>query len=74
MTATKKKIILSGNRPTGRLHLGNYTGALENWVAMQREYTCYFMVADWHVLTTDTSHTGDIAEHTRQMIIDWVSA
>ncbi|MCK4775571.1 MAG: tryptophan--tRNA ligase, partial [Candidatus Krumholzibacteria bacterium] len=53
----KKKIILSGNRPTGRLHLGNFTGALENWVAMQSEFRCFFMVADWHVLTTDCEHT-----------------
>lgn len=70
----KKKIILSGNRPTGHLHLGNYTGALENWVALQSEFTCYFMVADWHVLTTDYSHTGAIATHTREMVIDWISA
>jgi tryptophanyl-tRNA synthetase len=70
----KKKIILSGNRPTGKLHLGNYTGALENWVALQDEYQCYFMVADWHVLTTDNEHTGDIPENTREMILDWISA
>lgn len=70
----KKKIILSGNRPTGKLHLGNYTGALENWIAMQSEYTCYFMVADWHVLTTDYAHTGEIALHSREMVIDWLSA
>ena len=70
----KKKIILSGNRPTGKLHLGNYTGALENWVTMQNEYTCYFMVADWHVLTTDYAHTDQIALHSREMVIDWISA
>lgn len=73
MTVTKK-IILSGNRPTGKLHLGNYTGALENWVTMQHAYTCFFMVADWHVLTTDCSHTAEIDGNTREMIIDWVSA
>lgn len=70
----KKKIILSGNRPTGKLHLGNYTGALENWVAMQNTYTCYFMVADWHVLTTDYTHTDEISFHSREMVIDWISA
>jgi tryptophanyl-tRNA synthetase len=65
---------LSGNRPTGRLHLGNYTGALENWVSLQKDYLCYFMVADWHVLTTDYEHTGLIPENTREMVLDWVSA
>jgi len=70
----EKKIILSGNRPTGRLHLGNYTGALENWVALQDEYRCYFMVADWHVLTTDYEHTGEIPGNTREMILDWIAA
>jgi tryptophanyl-tRNA synthetase len=74
MADTKKKIILSGARPTGKLHLGNYTGALENWVAMQPSYRCYFMVADWHVLTTDSAHTDEIAENTREMVIDWISA
>ncbi len=72
--AIEKKIILSGNRPTGKLHLGNYTGALENWVALQSEYTCYFMVADWHVLTTDHEHTGQIQENTREMVLDWLGA
>jgi len=69
-----KKIILSGNRPTGRLHLGNFTGALENWVALQDDYQCYFMVADWHVLTTDTEHTQSIPVNTREMVLDWISA
>jgi tryptophanyl-tRNA synthetase len=72
--ANEKKIILSGNRPTGKLHLGNYTGALENWVALQNEYICYFMVADWHVLTTDYEHTDQIADNTRDMILDWIGA
>jgi tryptophanyl-tRNA synthetase len=72
--SANKKIILSGNRPTGRLHLGNYTGALENWVALQEEYKCYFMVADWHVLTTDFEHTVDIRANTREMILDWIGA
>ena len=71
---TQKRIILSGNRPTGRLHLGNYTGALENWVSLQESYRCYFMVADWHVLTTDYEHTAEIPEQTHEMLIDWISA
>jgi tryptophanyl-tRNA synthetase len=72
--SAEKKIILSGNRPTGRLHLGNYTGALENWVHLQDEYHCFFMVADWHVLTTDYEHTAAITENTREMVLDWISA
>jgi tryptophanyl-tRNA synthetase len=71
---TDQKIILSGNRPTGRLHLGNYTGALENWVRLQDEYRCFFMVADWHVLTTDIEHTGEIPVNTREMVMDWIAA
>jgi len=72
--SSNQKIILSGNRPTGRLHLGNYTGALENWVALQKDFTCYFMVADWHVLTTDYEHTEEIRTNTREMILDWIGA
>jgi len=47
------KRVLSGMRPTGKLHLGNYMGALHNWVRLQHEYDCYFFIADWHALTTD---------------------
>jgi tryptophanyl-tRNA synthetase len=72
--AAEKRIILSGARPTGRLHLGNYTGALENWVALQNQYRAYFMVADWHVLTTDYEHSTEIPVNTREMVMDWVSA
>jgi len=72
--ADNKKLILSGNRPTGRLHLGNFTGALENWVALQDQFKCFFMVADWHVLTTDYQHTESIPVNTREMVIDWISA
>jgi len=68
-----KKRILSGMRPTGRLHLGNYFGALENWVRLQDEYECYFMVADWHALTSDWQDTSQIRENARQMVIDWLS-
>jgi tryptophanyl-tRNA synthetase len=70
----ERRIILSGNRPTGRLHWGNYTGALENWVGLQDEYRCYFMVADWHVLTTAVDKTGEIRENTREMFLDWLGA
>jgi len=69
-----KKIILSGNRPTGRLHWGNYTGALENWIRLQDEYECFFMVADWHVLTTALDKASEIRGNSREMILDWLGA
>jgi tryptophanyl-tRNA synthetase len=50
----RKKRVLSGMRSTGKLHLGNYVGALDNWVRMQDKYDCFFFVADWHALTTDS--------------------
>lgn len=68
-----KKIILSGMRPTGKLHLGNYVGALENWIKLQDEYQNYHLVADYHVLTTDLS-TEEIYQNTLEMVTDWLSA
>ncbi len=65
-------IVLSGMRPTGRLHLGNYTGALESWVRNQDVHRCFFMVADLHALTTDLD-TTQIASRTRDMVIDWLA-
>ncbi len=70
----EKKRILSGMRPSGRLHLGNYAGALENWLTLQKEYDCYFFVADWHALTTNPAAAFSVEENTVQMIIDWLSA
>jgi tryptophanyl-tRNA synthetase len=69
-----KKRILSGMRPTGPLHLGNYLGALANWVDMQDKYDCFFFVADWHALTSDYENPGNLNEYVRQMLIDWLSA
>lgn len=69
-----KKRILSGMRPTGPLHMGNYLGALANWVQMQEQYDCFFFVADWHALTSDYENPGPMAEYVRQMLIDWLSA
>jgi tryptophanyl-tRNA synthetase len=69
-----KKRILSGMRPTGALHMGNYLGALDNWVKMQEAYDCYFFVADWHALTSDYEKPGPMNEYVRQMLIDWLSA
>ncbi|MFY9413363.1 MAG: tryptophan--tRNA ligase [Tepidanaerobacteraceae bacterium] len=69
----KKHVIMSGMRPTGRLHMGNMMGALTNWVKLQDDYDCYFVVVDWHALTTEYSSTEEIKENIRQMVIDWVS-
>ncbi len=65
--------VLSGMRPTGRLHLGHYHGVLKNWLALQRDYTCYFFVADWHALTTDYAAPQGIAAATFDMAIDWLA-
>ncbi len=66
--------VLSGMRPTGRLHLGHYHGVLKNWVRLQAEYTCLFFVADWHALTTDYESPADIQANTWDMVIDWLAA
>jgi tryptophanyl-tRNA synthetase len=71
---TAKKRILSGMRPTGPLHLGNYHGALDNWIAMQEEYECFFFIADWHALTSDYENSGNIRRFVQEMMIDWLSA
>ncbi len=61
-------------RSTGKLHLGNYVGALQNWVRMQDEYECFFMVADWHALTTDYADTSRIKENSLEVALDWLAA
>jgi tryptophanyl-tRNA synthetase len=61
-------------RPTGQLHLGNYHGALKNWVDLQYQYECFFFVADWHALTTGYEDTSQIEENAWQMVIDWLGA
>ena len=67
--------ILSGMRPTGRLHLGNFVGALENWVRLQDAgWTNYHMVADWHMLTTGFEDTSNLASDTHEMVVDWLAA
>ena len=60
-------------RPTGKLHLGNMVGALDNWKKIQDEYECFFFVADWHALTTEYSNTEGIRANIREMVIDWLS-
>jgi tryptophanyl-tRNA synthetase len=61
-------------RPTGQLHLGNYHGALRNWVDLQFQYQCFFFVADWHALTTGYDDTTQLQSHIREMVIDWLAA
>ena len=70
----QKKRVLSGMRPTGKLHLGNYVGALDNWVRMQDEYDCFFFIADWHALTTDYADTSSIKQNSLEVGMDWLAA
>lgn len=69
----KKKRILSGMRPTGKLHIGHYVGALENWVRLQDDYENYHLIADYHVLTT-TLNTEDVYQNSIDMLIDWLAS
>jgi len=73
-TATKR--VLSGMRPTGRLHIGHYFGALQNWVRLQNDsdYDCFYFVADWHALTSDYADTSAIAENSLQITIDYLAS
>lgn len=66
--------VLSGMRPTGRLHLGHYHGVLKNWLHLQNEYQCLFFVADWHALTTHYDTPQVIEDNVRDMVIDWLAA
>jgi tryptophanyl-tRNA synthetase len=71
---SERKIVMSGMRPTGKLHLGHYTGALRNWVPFQDQYRCYYSIVDWHALTTDYQKPGAIKENIKQVLLDWLSA
>lgn len=66
--------VLSGMRPTGRLHLGHLHGVLKNWVRLQAEYECFFFVADWHALTTHYEAPQVIEENVWDMVVDWLAA
>ena len=68
-----KKRILSGMRPTGRLHLGHLVGVLRNWVELQEKYNCLFMVADWHALMSEYQDPGSIRQNITDCVADWVS-
>ncbi len=66
--------VLSGMRPTGKLHLGNYMGALANWVKLQDDYECYFFIADWHALTSDYTDTSQIVPNIIDVMLDYLAA
>ncbi len=68
------KRIVSGMRPTGKLHLGHYLGVLTNWVKLQNDYECFFFVADWHALTTKFDKTGDLQQNCLDVVLDWLAA
>jgi tryptophanyl-tRNA synthetase len=68
-----KQRVVSGMRPTGRLHLGHFHGVLENWVQIQNQFDCYFFVADWHSLTTEYADTAGIRNSTQEMVLDWIA-
>jgi tryptophanyl-tRNA synthetase len=72
-TAGRRLRIVSGTRPTGRLHLGHLLGALTNWRRLQEQAECFFFVADWHALTTGYQDTGGIRASTRDMVLDWLA-
>ncbi|HEY6837286.1 MAG TPA: tryptophan--tRNA ligase [Geobacteraceae bacterium] len=69
----KNKRIVSGMRPTGKLHLGHYHGVLANWKELQEEYECFFFAADWHSLTTEYDNTAAIRDNIDDMVLDWLS-
>ncbi len=73
-TNAQNQRVLSGMRPTGKLHLGHYRGVLKNWIDLQHTHECYFFVADWHALTTEYDHSEGIANHVTDMVIDWLAA
>jgi tryptophanyl-tRNA synthetase len=73
-STTSRPRVLSGMRPTGKLHLGNYMGALHNWVKLQHQYECFFFIADYHALTTDYADTSERANNVREVALDFLAA
>jgi len=71
---TERQRVVSGMRPTGRLHLGHLVGALHNWERLQSVYDCFYFVADWHALTSHYADTGDIVENALDNVADWIGA
>jgi len=74
MTPQPKPRILSGMRPTGKLHLGNLVGALQNWIELEDHYESFHFVADWHMLTTDYADTAELRSNVQEMVTDWLAA
>ena len=74
--AVKRKRVVSGMRPTGRLHIGHYFGALANWGRLQNDpaYECFYFIADWHALTSDYADTSDVAQNTIEITTDYLAA
>ena len=71
---TRRARVVSGMRPTGRLHLGHLVGALGNWVALQEKYDCFYFVADWHALTSDFADTSQLTSYAYDNVADWIGA
>jgi tryptophanyl-tRNA synthetase len=71
---SERKRVVSGMRPTGRLHLGHLVGALQNWVELQAKYECFYFVADWHALTSEYASTAGIVDHALDNTADWIAA
>jgi tryptophanyl-tRNA synthetase len=69
-----KARVVSGMRPTGRLHLGHLVGALGNWVPLQDTYDCFYFIADWHALTSDYADTSQLTSYTYENVADWIGA
>jgi tryptophanyl-tRNA synthetase len=69
----ENKRIVSGMRPTGKLHLGHFHGVLSNWLDLQKNYECFFFAADWHSLTTEYASTDAIQDNIKEMVLDWLS-
>lgn len=69
-----KKRVLSGIQPSGRLHVGNLVGALQNWVKLQDEYECYYFIADWHALTSQYADTSQLKEYVKDVIVNCLAA
>lgn len=70
----KKQRIVSGMRPTGKLHFGHYLGVIQNWVSLQDSFDCYYFVADWHALTTKYDKTDDLKQNVLEVVLDWLAS
>ncbi|HEU4691539.1 MAG TPA: tryptophan--tRNA ligase, partial [Vicinamibacterales bacterium] len=74
MNSPQKPRVVSGMRPTGKLHLGHLVGALRNWAPLQEKYDCFYFVADWHALTSAYADTSEIVDSALDNVADWISA